>query len=245
VLEQKTGVGSAASQIALSFDQERRGLPAWLGSPAPMGALEFVSPDAYGFSAWITKDPKLILDDILGFTLGDGSLAEILRKFEESHNIDIRRDLVDPLGNEALVAIDGPLLPKPSLKVVIEVHDPARLENTIQWMVTNVNRELEARQLPTWSLESETVDGRTYQSLTSKGAPTEIHFTSWMGYMIFSTSRALLIDAIRIHDSGTSIAHSAAFRSQIPPDGRDIASAIMYQNLEAMAQSVHSNGDVV
>src|SRR4029453_5479983 len=104
--------------------------------------------------------------------------------------------------------------------------------------VTNLNRELEARQLPTWSLESETVDGKTYHSLSSKGSPLGIHFTSWMGYMIFSTSRPLLIDAIRIQDSGSSIARSAAFRAQLPADGRDIASGVMYQNLAAMAQSV-------
>ena len=240
VLEQKTGEGSAASQVALNFSNERSGLAAWLGSPAPMGALDFVSADAYGFSAWVTKDPELIFDDILGLTASDGPVADSLREFQDSHNIDLRRDLFEPLGNEALVAIDGPLLPKPSWKVIVEVHDSGRLENTIQWAVTNINREAEARQLPTWSLSSETVDGKTFHALTSAGSPIEVHFTSWMGYMIFSSSRALLQDAIRIHDSGTSIRHSAAFRAEMPPDGRDTASAIMYQNLEAMAQSVPS-----
>ena len=58
--------------------------------------------------------------------------------------------------------------------------------------------------------------------------------------MIFSPSRALLIDAIRIYDTGTSIRHSAKFREHMPADGRDIASAIMYQNLEAVAESIPS-----
>jgi uncharacterized cupin superfamily protein len=238
LLEQKTGVGTASSQVSLNFSEQRRGLLAWLGSPAPMGALEFVSQDAYGFYSWITKNPTSILDDILA--LNGGAFGEQLRSLQETYKIDLRHDLVEPLGNEALLALDGPLLPKPSWKAVIEVHDSARLENTIQWIVTNVNRELEARQLPTWNLASETVDGRTYQSLTSTGAPMEVHFTSWMGYMIFSSSRALLIDAIRIHDSGTSIRHSAKFRAELPADGRDIASAIMYQNLEALSQSLPS-----
>jgi len=245
LLEQKTGVGTASSQVALSFAQQRRGLPAWLGAPAPMGALEFVSQDVYGFSAWVTKDPSSILDDILSLQSSNSSFAEELQAFQQEHNIDLRRDLVEPLGNEALIAIDGPLLPTPSWKVVIEVHDSGRFENTIQWAVTNINRMMEARQQPTWNLESETVDGRTYHSLTSTGFPMEIHFTSWMGYMVFSSSRALLMDAIRIHESGTSIRHSAKFRSEMPPDGRDIASAIIYQNLEAMAQSVPSvAGDI-
>jgi hypothetical protein len=111
--------------------------------------------------------------------------------------------------------------------------------------VTNVNRELEARGLPPITLSSETVDGKTYYAITS-GADTsvtgasfpELHYTSWMGYMIFAPSRALVADAIRIHDSGVSISRSAAFRSHIPADGRDTASAIMYQNLEAMTSGV-------
>jgi len=240
VLEQKTGIGSAASQVALGFNQERHGFSAWLGAPAPMGALDFVSPSAYGFSAWVTKNPELILDDILGIAQGDTEAAQHLRLFEETHRIDIRRDLAEPLGNEALIAIDGPILPKPSWKVVFEVNDAPKLENTIQWAVTNVNRELEARGAPTWNLANETVDGKTFYSLSSTGSPTEIHYTAWMGYMIFTPSRALLSEAIRIHDSGNSINHSAAFRAQMPADGRDMASAIMYQNLEAMANSVSS-----
>jgi hypothetical protein len=240
VLEQKTGVGSAASQIALSFADERRGLPAWLGAPAPMGALDFVSTDAYGLSAWVTRDPDLILDDILNIAQSDGQLAEHLRTFEETHRIDLRRDLAEPLGNEVLIAFDGPILPKPSWKIVFEVNDAPRLENTIQFIVASLNRELAARGLPTWNLESETVEGKTYFALKSTAAPIEIHYTSWMGYMIVTPSRALLAEAIRIHDSGSSISRSAAFRSQLPPDGRDVASAVMYQNLEKVAQSLPS-----
>jgi hypothetical protein len=241
VLEQKTGIGSAASQIALGFSQERRGLPAWLGAPGPMGALNFVSPDAYGFSAWITKEPERILDDILGITFADGdSPANHLQEFEQTFGIDVRRDLAQPLGNEALVAIDGPLLPTPSWKFVFEVHDGAKLENAIQWAVTNINRIALAEQRPTWNLASETIDGKTYHVLTSEGSPVELHYTAWAGYMIVTPSRALLMDAIRIHDSGNSINRSSAFMALLPPDGRDLASAIMYQNFDAMAQSIPS-----
>ena len=238
VLEQKTGIGSAASQVALSFANERRGLSAWLGAPAPMGSLDFVSADAYGLSAWLTKDPDLILDDVLG--MANGELAEHLRAFEEAHGIDLRRDLAEPLGNEVLFALDGPVLPKPSWKIVFEVNDAPRLENTIQFAVTSLNREALAQGLPTVYLESETVDGKTYYALKSSAAPVEIHYTSWMGYMIVAPSRALLTEAIRIHDSGSSISRSATFRSLLPPDGRDMASAVMYQNFESMAQSLPS-----
>jgi len=238
VLEQKTGVGSAASRVTLAFNQDRHGLAAWLGAPAPMGALDFVSPDAYGFSSWVVKDPELILDDIFTLVQNNPEALQHLRDIEQKHGIDLRRDLAEPLGNEVLVAIDGPVLPTPSWKVVIEVNDMPRLENAIQYAVTNINRELQMLQKPEWILGSETVEGKTYHSLTSKDAPMEFHYTSWMGYMIFAPSRALLTEAIRIHDSGNSISRSAAFRAEMPADGRDIASGIMYQNVEAISRGM-------
>lgn len=240
VLEQKTGVGSAASRVTLAFDQERHGMAAWLGAPAPMGAMDFVSQDAYGFSSWVVKDPELILDDIFRLVQEEPQGVQHLRELEQKHGIDLRRDLAEPLGNEVLVAIDGPILPTPSWKVVIEVNDMPKLENAIQYAVTNLNREAQIQQKPEWSLGSETVDGKTYHSLTSKGFPMEIHYTSWNGYMLITPRRALLTEAIRIHDGGNSIAQSAAFRAEMPPDGRDIASGIMYQNVEALSRSMPS-----
>jgi hypothetical protein len=240
VLEQKTGIGSAASRVTLAFNQDRHGMAAWLGAPAPMGALDFVSPDAYGFSSWVTKDAELILDDIFGMIQDSPEATQHLRDIEQKHGIDLRRDLAEPLGNEVLVAIDGPLLPTPSWKVVLEVNDMPRLENAIQYAVTNVNRELLLQQKPEWSLGSETVDGKTYHSLTSKGSPMEIHYTSWMGYMLLAPSRALLMEAIRIHDTGSSIARSTAFRAEMPSDGRDISSGIMYQNVESLSRAIPS-----
>jgi len=240
VLEQKTGLGSAASRVTLGFNQDRHGMAAWLGAPAPMGALDFVSTGAYGFSSWVVKDPELILDDIFKLVQDSPEGAQHLRDFEKAHGIDLRRDLAEPLGNEVLVAIDGPILPTPSWKVVLEVNDMPRLENAIQYAVTNLNRELQMKQKPEWVLGSETVDGKTYHSLTSKGSPMEIHYTSWTGYMLLAPSRALLTEAIRIHDSGNSISRSAAFRAEMPSDGRDLASGIMYQNTAAIAQSIPS-----
>jgi hypothetical protein len=238
VLEQRTGVGNAASRVTLGFAEERRGLAAWLGSPAPMGALDFVSHDAYGFSALVVKDPELILNDILAFGQNDPNILLDLQKFELTHGIDIRRDLAEPLGNEVLIAVDGPILPTPSWKVVVEVDNGPRLENAIQFAVTNVNKLLAAQAKPQLTLASETVDGKTYHSIKAEGNSLEIHYTFWTGYMVIGPSRALLTEAIRVRDSGTSLVRSAAFRAQLPPDGRDVASAIMYQNLEAMAQAV-------
>jgi len=211
------------------------GVPAWLGSPGPIGATEFLSPNTYGAAAIVTKDPALILDDMLTMLKG---ASEDLQEFQAEHHIDIRYDIASVLGNEFLIAVDGPILPTPAWKAVVEVTDAARLENTIQVAVTEFNREAAARQVPAISSSMETVGGRTYYALKSGVVPTEVHYTFWSGYMILAPTRSLLEEAIQYHDTGTNLARSDYFRSQLPADGRDNASGFVYQNLQAMAAAI-------
>src|SRR5207247_26293 len=65
VVEQKTGSGGASYRATLAFKQNRQGMAAWLASPSPMGALEFISPNAYGVAGVVTKDPSLMMDDVI------------------------------------------------------------------------------------------------------------------------------------------------------------------------------------
>src|SRR5207244_276659 len=139
--------------------QNRRGMASWLAQPSPMGALEFISPGAYGVAAIVTKDPSSMFDDIFGFISGDGRASQDLENYQAEHHVDIRRDLVAPLGNELLFAVDGPILPTPSWRIVIEVNDAARLQNSIEWSITDMNREAAARQQPGATLGSETGGG--------------------------------------------------------------------------------------
>ncbi|HEY3491907.1 MAG TPA: FecR family protein, partial [Solirubrobacterales bacterium] len=57
--------GRADTRAALSFKQQRRGVPSWLAAPAPMSALSFISPDANLASAFIVKQPVGVLDDLI------------------------------------------------------------------------------------------------------------------------------------------------------------------------------------
>ncbi len=231
VLEQKTGSAGPSYSAMLAFNQNRRGMAAWLAQPSPMGALEFISPNAYGAAAVVTKDPALMLDDILGLAGADA--GQSLQNFQNEHRVDIRQDLAAPLGNEFLIAVDGPILPTPSWEFVIEVNNAARLQNAIEWGVSELGREAASRQQPAVMLTSETSGGRTFYMLTS--LPVEVHYTFWAGYVIVAPSRALLMQAIQNHDTGNSLLHSAAFRSQLPADGRDYASGFVYQNVQGLA----------
>jgi hypothetical protein len=111
VIEQKQVGGQTMTKAQLNFNGQRAGVAGWLGQAAPMGALEFVSPQAYGIASFITKDAATIIDEImrLGGLHNDGQ--DEFEKIQRETGIDIRRDLAEPLGGEFLLAMDGPFLP--------------------------------------------------------------------------------------------------------------------------------------
>src|SRR5262249_10654364 len=153
VIEQKQMSGKTMTRAQLNFSGERTGAASWLASPAPMGALEFVSPQAYGLASVVTKDARTILDEIL--SLGGAVPPNVITNLQNELGIDIRRDLAEPLGGEFVVAMDGPFLPTPSWKVVAEVYDSARLQNSIDQLVRQVNTNLAGNNSPILTLTSE------------------------------------------------------------------------------------------
>ncbi len=239
VFEQKQVAGKTVTQAQLNFNGERSGVAAWLTAPAPMGALEFVSPQAYGVASFVTKDALTILDEILTFGGQSGSGQQVLDQIRLDTGVDIRRDLVEPLGGEFLLAMDGPFLPTPSWKVVAEVYESARLQNAIERLVFQINSRLTQNGAPGISLSSEAVGSQVYYRLRRANNPAaEIHYTYAMGYIVAAPSRALVSQALQYEQSRSSIANSAKFRSLMPADGSDHCSAILYQNLTETASSI-------
>ncbi|HEY2380115.1 MAG TPA: FecR family protein [Terriglobia bacterium] len=246
LVEQKSGAGGAEYRAAVGFNHPRTGIAAWLAEPAPMGALEFISPAAYGVAGAVTKDAASMFDDVAAVLQKNLQTWQDFQNYQAEHRVDIRRDLAAALGNEFLIAIDGPVLPTPGWRIVVEVNDAARLQNTIEWTINDMNREAAAtaptaaRQLPVLTLSSSTSGGYTFYSLKGGNLPVEIDYTYWSGYMIVAPSQAMLLEAIQNHDNGNSIARSASFRSQLPADGRDNASAFIYQNVQALTKSANT-----
>src|SRR5262249_8083996 len=167
------------------------------------------------------KGPALSLDDVFSIIRGETNASHDLQQFQAENHFDLRNDLAAPLGNEFLFALDGPLLPTPSWKVVIEVNDGARLQNAIQTSVDMANREAAVHQQPGVTLRTESSGGLMFYTIGSSMFPTEIHYTFWMGYLIIAPSRALLMDAMQYRNTGSSLARSDRFRAELPADGRD------------------------
>ena len=231
VLERKVVAEESQTQAVLAFAGARRGIASWLAAPAPMGALDFVSVHAQGAAAFVFKGPSLVFDDALGLiATHDPRAREELARLESKLDLSLREDLAATLGGEFALALDGPLLPTPALKLVVEVYDPARLQASLERLVTRANDEAASEGRRGLRLESEQVGEATYHSLRGD-MPFELHYAFAGGYLVAAPSRALVMRAIRTYESGESLGRSASFRALFPPDRDAHVSGLLYQNV--------------
>jgi hypothetical protein len=239
VVEQKDRDSRTYSQAALTFNDQRKGIASWLAQPGPMGSLEFISPEANIVAAFVVKEPVSLVDDLLGYleTASPG-LQQKLKELEAEHKIDLRKDVAAPLGGEYAFAVDGPVLPTPSWKMIFEVYDQAKLQQTLQRIVEEVNKAAAKEGKGGLALESETSGGQTYYTLKSVDFGLELHYAYVSGYMVAAQSRALVDRAIRYRQSGQTILQSARFRAGLPADGNTNFSAVFYHDLSSLLKPI-------
>lgn len=234
IIDRREINGQAETRAALTFTQTRRGVASWVAAPAPMGSLSFFSPDANLAAAFVVKNPVTILDEMLAM---NPEFARELAEAQSEHGFDVRNDLAAPFGGEVAIALDGPVLPSPSWKMVAEVYDPARLQQTLEKAVAHVNAEIKKEGKAGVTLTSEQAGGRTYYAIQGTDPKVELHYVFEDGYMVAGPSRALLERAIQLRDSGVTLATTAKFRDLLGPDGQVNVSALVYQNLAPLAKS--------
>jgi len=220
------------NHLNLQFAGNRQRVASWLGSPAPVGSLEFVSPNAALAVAGVTKDPASIVDDMVAMISADGSKSDELNKAQEELGIDIRNDLAGNLGGEFLFALDGPVLPTPSWKAVIEVKDSARLQSTLERMVQAAKSHFQGKDKHGIAISSTQAGGQTFYEVHDTGTGALVaEYTYGSGYMIVAPTRALLMEALQTRANGNSLAHSSSFKALLPVDQNENYSAVAYQNL--------------
>jgi FecR protein/Putative zinc-finger len=237
ILERKVVADESQTQAVLAFGGSRRGIASWLAGPGPMGALDFVSPHAQGAAAFLFKGPALVFDDVVDLiSTHDTRARDELARLESKLDLSLREDLAATLGGEFALALDGPLLPTPAWKLVVEVYDPARLQASLELVVTRTNDEAASAQRPGLRLEAEQVGEETYHSLRGD-MPFELHYAFAGGYLVAGPSRALVMKAIRTYESGETLGRSPSFRSLFPPDRDAHVSGLLYQNV---GPTIHS-----
>ncbi|HZD93139.1 MAG TPA: hypothetical protein VE133_02735, partial [Candidatus Sulfotelmatobacter sp.] len=194
IAERKGSGAQSQNRAQLTFKNQRRGLASWLAAPAPIGGLDFVSRDAGAAGAFISKSPSAMLDDVLSIaTASNTNAAENIARGESELKIRFHQDLADTLGGEVTFALDGPILPTPSWKIIAEVRDPVRLQSTIEQLVKDVN-EHEKKEHTPLGLEQQNANGLTFYTIRSTDAtkPFEFTYTFTDGYIILGPTRALV-----------------------------------------------------
>lgn len=232
VVEQNETGGKTLTKAVLTFNKADRGIASWLAAPGSMGALDFVSPNANVATAFVVKEPALLVDDLIGFLEKvQPDVRNQMAGIEKEQGFSIRNDFAAPLGGEFAFAIDGPLLPTPSWKVILEVYDQAKLQNTFERVVGKLNQFSALHGKGQLSIENTTAGNRTYYSIKSAAAGMEVHYTYANGYLVAAQSRALLEQAVSLRDSGNTLVRSSRFMSALPQDGNTNFSAIFYHDL--------------
>jgi hypothetical protein len=187
-----------------------------------------------------------MFDDVFN-TIGaqDSNFSKGLAEANADLGLNIRDDLASALGGEVTIALDGPVLPTPSWKAILEVNQSGALQLAIEKMVQAANREAQKSNQPGLTLNQAQVGGRTFYTIQPQSAgvtavTTEYDYTFDDGYMILAPSRALLVAALETHANGTSLARSSSFRALLPSDNQANFSAMIYQNLSPILKPLAS-----
>jgi hypothetical protein len=233
--------GAQDNRMLLDFSGQRRGIASWLAAPAPMGSLDFVSQNAAVAIAFVAKDPKAIMDDVLSFGRDPERTSREIADAESKLHLRLRDDIAANLGGDTSIALDGAVLPTPAWKLIVEVHDAAALASSIEKLVQAVNEEAQHKGKPGVTLQTEDVSGQKFYSVVSQDKGQKpMTFTFSSGYMIVGPSRAVVMDALHTKAMGSSLARSGDFKSMLPKDSNANYSAVAYQNLSPVLQPLLS-----
>ncbi|MCU1339277.1 MAG: putative FecR [Bryobacterales bacterium] len=230
VVESKTSLALPMNTASLTFSGARHGLASWLAAPGPMGSLEYVSPQASFATAFVTRDPRQLLSELLA--AAGPKAAEFVNTIQQHAGFSLLDDVAASLGGEATIAVDGPLLPLPSWKIAVEVDNPAHLEGAIEQAVAAIRRDVPDSGI---ALANQSVNGRTFYALTLAKPAITIEYVFVDGYLLLAPNRALLMSAIDARASGQTLPRSASFRAQLPLDTQVNFSAVAYYNLGSVA----------
>jgi hypothetical protein len=169
-----------------------------------------------------------LIDDLINIS---PDFAAELEKLRTEKGFDLRNDLAAPLGGEVALGVDGPLLPTPSWKLVAEVYDAARLQNTLEHAVQQINDALRQEGKPGLEIQKDTSGSRTFYSVVSQQPKMSFSYVYEDGYLVAAASRALLEQALQLRSSGVTLATAPKFRNLLGSDGQVNVSAFFYQNL--------------
>ena len=180
-----------------------------------------------------------MFDDLLGFATGQNEQTlEQLHLLQQIIGIDLREDFAATIGGEATFALDGPMLPVPSWKLIVEVKDPGTLIHTMERAVELINVQVAAQGEPTLVLDASESSGRTYYTINRGGLDFKVVFTTIDGYLVAAPSQALIDQAIDYRRAGVTLTSSGVFQALLPDNGYTVCSALVYRDLGSLIDAI-------
>ena len=231
--------GQTENQIMFSFTEEPRGVLSWLAEPKPMGAMDFVSPNATLAAGFSLRDPLQIMDELLAYIAsGDGEALAELEETENTIGLDIREDIAATLGGEALFALDGAILPSPAWKVILEVYNPTRFQDALESMVSAVNLERSEAGQALLILSSTQVGGNTLYSFHTADSNLTVYYMFARGYMIAGPDYSVINNALQYQSTGYSLVNSPDFIASLPSGNSVDLSAFYYHDFRSIVDAL-------
>ena len=208
-----TAHSSLTATLHLADGARIANTPWGLDRPAPIGALDFFSPQADLAAAAVVRD----VDALVEAMLAEFAAVEELRS---RGGLDFLDELAASLGGEFAIGIDGPLLPTPSWLAIVEVYDDVRLNQAMQTLAQRINEIAALRgdgASASWSRD----DSGPYavHDLTiagDDGGSLSIRYAILNGYLIAAPSVELIERARQTFDSGVDLTTTAEFRELLP-----------------------------
>lgn len=230
VFERRDISSHTENTASINFGTQRRGVASWLGEPSPLTSLDFVSPDAGAAMAFVMKNPRQAVEEVLaGIRRRNPQVDQEVARIEADLGLKIVDDIAGPIGSEMTIAQDGPLLPDLGWKFVVEVNAPQTLQHSIETLATRLTQV---------KLVNSVVNGRTYYQLSGPAFPMSVFYTYSDGYLVAAPSQSQVAQAIDNRHRGNTLARSEKFRSQLPLNASANFSALVYHNISQVTGPV-------